>query len=147
LENITLFMIPDNDVNKTRKKICVEVLSLIGSGKPKEALRFFDPECKTHNPYILGGVNELTDAMIKVQEQASEGILKGSKADYKFTINQVLAEGEIVVVYTQIASSNPIEGGLRQVHIFRFRGEKIVEYWDITQNIPENAPNAAGAFS
>src|SRR5665647_123079 len=51
LENITLFMIPENDVNKTRKKISVEVLSLIGSGKPKDALLFFDPECKTHNPY------------------------------------------------------------------------------------------------
>jgi hypothetical protein len=31
--------------------------------------------------------------------------------------------------------------------MFRFIGNKIVEYWDITQNIPENAPNAAGAFS
>jgi hypothetical protein len=77
LENITLFMIPENDVNKIRKKISVEVLRLIGSGKPKEATRFFDPECKTHNPYTLGGMNELTNAMIKGQNQASEGILKG----------------------------------------------------------------------
>ena len=147
LENITLFMIPENDANKTRKKISVEVLSLIGSGKPKDALRFFDPECKTHNPYTPGGMNELTDAMIAVQKQAAEGILKGSKADFKLVIKQVIAEGAIVAVYTQIASSKPSEGGLRQVHIFRFIADKIVEYWDITQNIPENAPNAAGAFS
>lgn len=60
MENITLFMITEKDVNKMRKKISVEVLSLIGSGKPKEALRFFDPECKTHNPYTPGGMNELT---------------------------------------------------------------------------------------
>ena len=39
-ENITLFMIPENDVNKIRKKISMEVLSLIGSGKPKEATAF-----------------------------------------------------------------------------------------------------------
>ena len=57
LESITLFMIPENDLNKMRKKISLEVLSLIGSGKPKEALRLFDPECKTHNPYNLGGMN------------------------------------------------------------------------------------------
>ncbi len=140
-------MITENDVNKMRKKISVEVLSLIGSGKPKEAMRFFDPECKTHNPYTPGGMNDLTDAIIKVQNQASEGILKGSKADFKLAIKQVIAEGDIVVVYTQIARSNPNEGGLRQVHIFRFIGEKIVEYWDITQNILENTPNATGAFS
>jgi hypothetical protein len=53
-------MIPENDVNKMRKKISLEVLSLIGSGKPKEALRLFNPECKTHNPYNPGGMNELT---------------------------------------------------------------------------------------
>jgi hypothetical protein len=60
LDNITLFMIPENDVNKMRKKISVEVLRLIGSGKPKESLRFFDHKCKTHNPYTPGGMNELT---------------------------------------------------------------------------------------
>jgi predicted SnoaL-like aldol condensation-catalyzing enzyme len=140
-------MIPENDVNKARKKISVEVLSLIGAGKPKEALRFFNPERKTHNPYILGGMNELTDAMIAVQKQASEGILKGSKADFKLVIKQVLAEEDVVAVYTQLASSKPSEGGLRQMHLFRFSSDKIVEYWDITQNIPENMPNAAGAFS
>jgi predicted SnoaL-like aldol condensation-catalyzing enzyme len=147
LENITLFMIPENDANKTRKKISVEVLSLIGSGKPKDALLFFDPECKTHNPYTPGGMKELTDAMIAVQKQASEGILKGSIADFKLSIKQVIAEGAMVAVYTQIASSKLSEGGLRQVHIFRFIADKIVEYWDITQNISENAPNAIGVFS
>ena len=91
-------------------------------------------------------MNELTDAMITVQKQASEGILKGSKADFKLVIKQVIAEGDTVAVYTQIASSKPSEGGLRQVHIFRFTADKIVEYSDITQNIPENAPNAARAF-
>jgi len=73
--------------------------------------------------------------------------LKGSKADFKLVIKQVIAEGDTVAVFTQIASSIPSEGGLRQVHIFRFRSDKIVEYWDITQNIPENTPNAVGAFS
>jgi predicted SnoaL-like aldol condensation-catalyzing enzyme len=146
LENITLFMIPESEENKTRKKISVEVISLIGSGKPKDALRFFDPECITHNPYTPGGMNQLTDAMVAVQKQASEGILKGSKANFKLVIKQVIAEGDLVVVSTQIASSKPSEGGLRQAHIFRFSTDKIVEYWDITQNIPENTPNAAGVF-
>lgn len=140
-------MISENDVNKTRKKIAVEILNLIGSGKPKDALRFFSADCKTHNPYTLGGMNELTDAMIAVQKQGAEGIIKGSKADFKLTINQVLSDGDMVAAYTQISGSKPSEGGLRQVHLFRFKADKIVEYWDITQMIGENAPNASGAFT
>ena len=92
-------------------------------------------------------MKELVDAMIAVQQQAAQGIIKGSTADFRFAIRQVLAEGDMVAVYTQVSSSKPSEGGLRQVHLFRFSGDKIVEYWDITQMVPENAPNAAGAFS
>ncbi len=135
------------DDNKSRKDIAVEFLNLVDSGKPKDGLVFFDPDCKTHNPYTGGGINELIDSMIAVQKQGSEGIIKGSKADFKLTIREVLAEGDFVAVHTQLAGSKPNYGGLRQVHLFRFSGEKIVEYWDITQFVPENAPNAEGAFS
>ena len=147
METITPFMIPQSDVNKNRKEIAVEVFNLIGSGKPKDALRFFSSDCKTHNPYTIGGMNELTDAMIAVQKQGATGIMKGSKADFKLVIRQVLADGDVVAVHTQISGSNPSDGGLRQVHIFRFSGDKIVEYWDVTQMIQENEPNATGAFS
>ena len=140
-------MAPENDVNKVHKGIAVEFLNLIGSGRPKDGLRYFAPECKTHNPYLSGSMSRLIDAMIAVQKQGAEGISKGSKADFKLTIKQVLADGDLVAVHTQLSSSKPSEGGLRQVHLFRFSGDKIVEYWDITQQVPENAPNAAGAFS
>jgi hypothetical protein len=43
LESVTLFKIPKNDVNKVHKEIAVEFLSLAGSGKPKDGLRFFCP--------------------------------------------------------------------------------------------------------
>jgi predicted SnoaL-like aldol condensation-catalyzing enzyme len=147
MESITLFMIPDNDANKTHKKIAVEFLSLISAKKAEEGLRFFAPDCKTHNPYIVGGMNELINAMITVQKQGSEGIIKGSKVDFKLAIKQVLADDNLVAVHTTLASSKLSEGGLRQVHLFRFKGDKIVEYWDITQDIHENMPNAVEAFS
>ena len=72
-------MIPENDANLTRKKIAVEFLSLVGSRRPKEGLCFFASDCKTHNPYVVGGMNELVDAMIAVQKQGSEGIIEGQK--------------------------------------------------------------------
>jgi predicted SnoaL-like aldol condensation-catalyzing enzyme len=143
----SVFDVAKNDPNKVHKDIAVEFLSLVGSGKPEDGLMFFDLDCKTHNPYTAGGIRELIDAMIAVQKQFAEGIIKGSKADFKLVIKQVMADRDMVVVYTQVIGSKPSDGGLRQVHIFRFIENKIVEYWDITQNIPENAPNATGAFS
>ena len=145
--SLTGFEESKDDDDKARKDIAVEFLRLVGSGRPKDGLRFFAPDCKTHNPYTVGGMDALTDAMIAVQKQGAQGILKGSKADFKLVIRQVLAEGDLVAVHTQISSSKPSEGGLRQVHLFRFSGDKIVEYWDISQQVPENAPNAAGALS
>lgn len=144
---LTGFEVSPEDENRERKEIAVEFLRLVGLQRQKDGLRFFAPDCKTHNPYTAGGMDALTDAMVAVQKQGSSGILKGSQADFKLVIRQVLADGDLVAVHTQIEGSKPSEGGLRQVHLFRFKGDRIVEYWDITQMVPENAPNAAGAFS
>jgi len=126
-----------------RKDMAVAFLRSIGSGKPKEGLRFFAADCKTHNPYVAGGMEALTDAMLAVQKDGSQG---ASESDFELTIRHVLADGDFVAVHTQLSSSKPAEGGLRQVHLFRFSGDKVVEYWDITQQVPENSPNAAEAF-
>jgi predicted SnoaL-like aldol condensation-catalyzing enzyme len=147
MESLTFFKIPENDPNKVRKEVAIEFLNLISMGRPKDGLKFFSADCKTHNPYVVGGMNELINAMIAVQKQGSQGIIKGSTADFKLNVRQVLADRNTVAVHTTVASSNPSQGGLRQVHLFRFSGEKIVEYWDITQDIHENMPNAAEAFS
>jgi predicted SnoaL-like aldol condensation-catalyzing enzyme len=142
-----LFKVPENDAHRLRKEAAVKFLSLIAAGRPKDGLVFFNSDCITHNPYTAGDMDALTDAMIAVQKQGSGGMVKGSTADFKLSIRRVLAEGDIVAVHTTLSSSNPSAGGLRQIHLFRFKGDKIVEYWDITQFIPEDAPNAAGAFS
>jgi len=60
----------------------------------------------------------------------------------------VLVDGDMAAAYTVLlnSKSNPGQGGLRQVHLFRFEGDKIAEYWDITQQIMPSMPNAGGAF-
>jgi predicted SnoaL-like aldol condensation-catalyzing enzyme len=32
------------------------------------------------------------------------------------------------------------------VHILRFEGERIVELWDVSQEIPADSPNTLGMF-
>lgn len=125
------------------KKIAMEYFKLISSGKYKEGLRFFAPDCITHNPFISGSIEGLVDAMIAASEDIGVQNMEPG-----FGVKHVLADGDFVAVHTELlnSKSKPGEGGLRQVHLFRFKGDKIVEYWDITQQVSPDMPNAAGAF-
>ena len=62
-------------IETERKNIIMEVLNLFGFSKFKEVLPFFASDCKTHNPYISGGMDSLTDAMIVASKDMME-ILK-----------------------------------------------------------------------
>jgi len=126
-----------------RKNIVGEYFKLVGSGKFKEGLRFFAPDCKTHNPFLNVSIEGLMDAMV-----AGSKDLSMQSSNIEFKVQQILADGDLVAAYTTMLNnkSKPSEGGLRQIHLFRFKGEKIVEYWDVTQQVLPNMPNAAGAF-
>lgn len=126
-----------------RKNIVIEYFKLVGSGRFKEGLRFFAPNCKTHNPFISGSIEALTDAMVAASKDLSK-----QNTEPAFAVKHVLADEDFVVAHTEFlnSKSKPSEGGLRQAHLFRFEGDKIVEYWDITQQVLANMPNASGAF-
>ena len=125
-----------------RKKTVREFFRLVMLGRQRESLGFFAPSCRQHNPYVHGGMEELFASMSGAQREMKY-------PDPSFAIKRVLAEGDMVAVHTELlgSRSNPGAGGLRQVHIFRFeRGEKIVEYWDITQAVVPDMPHPANAF-
>lgn len=125
------------------KNIVSEYFGLVKEGKFKEGLRFFAPDCMTHNPYVRGSMNTLTDAMISANKNMGAQL-----AQPEFIVKHILVHGDLVAAHTQLLNSrsDPGEGGLRQVHVFRFQGEQIIEYWDITQQILPSMPNAGGAF-
>jgi predicted SnoaL-like aldol condensation-catalyzing enzyme len=131
------------DIEAQRKSIAIEYFDMIRSGRFKDGLRFFAPDCVTHNPYFAGDMSALTDAMIAANKQGVE-----QYPNAEFIVRHVLADGDMVAVHTDLRSdrSEPKQGGLRQVHLFRFDGDKIVEYWDITQQLMPDMPNADGAF-
>lgn len=125
------------------KNIALSFFKLVTEGKFKEGLQYFTPNCITHNPYISGTMSNLIDAMIAANDK---GMAEFPKA--AFSVRQVLSDGEYVAVHTQLLNNgaDPAEGGLRQVHLFRFENGKIAEYWDFTQQVLPTMPNAAGAF-
>ena len=66
----------------------------------------------------------------------------------EFVVKHIISDGDIVAVHTRPISdsSNLSKGGLRQIHLFRFDSDKIVEYWDITKQITPKMLKAGGAF-
>ena len=128
---------------QTRKKVVRDFFKLVVQGRQKEGLRFFAADCRQHNPYVRGGMEALFDAMAAVQREAPK------HPDPSFAVKSVIADGDMVAAHTEMLSSRskPGEGGLRQVHLFRFgKDDKIVEYWDVTQMVQPDMPNAANAF-
>jgi len=126
-----------------RKKVVRDFFKLVVQGRQKEGLRFFTDDCEQHNPYVQGGMDALFEAMASVQQEAPR------YPDPDFAVKRILADGDMVAVHTELLSSKskPAEGGLRQVHLFRFnKDNKIVEYWDVTQMVQPDMPNAANAF-
>lgn len=60
-------------------------------------------------------------------------------------IKKVITENEYVVLHVHVILE-PDTRGLAIVDIFRLEDGKIVEHWDVIQDIPENAANANGMF-
>jgi predicted SnoaL-like aldol condensation-catalyzing enzyme len=136
------FMVRVADSEK-RKKVVGDFFDLVGQGRQKEGIRFFAPDCRQHNPYVNGGMETLFESMAAAQQEAPK------YPDPFFAVRSILADGDFVAAHTELLGSkfNPGAGGLRQVHLFRFgKDDKIVEYWDITQMVQPDMPNAANAF-
>jgi predicted SnoaL-like aldol condensation-catalyzing enzyme len=134
---------PGSKDSQRRKKIIHDFFKLVLQGRQKEGLRFFAANCKQHNPYVHGGMDALFESMAAAQQEAPR------YPDPHFAVRKVLSDGDMVAAHTELLSSksNSGAGGLRQVHLFRFgKGDKIVEYWDITQQVGPDMPNAANAF-
>jgi predicted SnoaL-like aldol condensation-catalyzing enzyme len=128
---------------RERKKVVGDFFELILQGRQREGLRFFAPDCRQHNPYVKGGMDALFESMAAAQKEAPR------YPDPYFAVKSVVADGDLVAAHTELLASRSKlgAGGLRQVHLFRFgKGNRIVEYWDVTQMVQPDMPNPANAF-
>ena len=57
----------------------------------------------------------------------------------------MLGDGDLVAVHGHLVM-NKGEAGMVTVHTFRFENSKIIELWDVAQEIPADPINADGAF-
>jgi predicted SnoaL-like aldol condensation-catalyzing enzyme len=74
--------------------------------------------------------------------------LRGEYPNLKLEIKRVLAEGDMVVTHSHLnlEPGNPRNRGQALADFFRLENGKVVEHWDVIQNIPAKAANDNGMF-
>lgn len=119
------------------KDIAVAFVKLVASGRVREAYdRYVGTGFKHHNPFFRGDAESLMKAMEEGAKNNPDKALK---------VHAAIEEGDRVAVFSHVRQ-RPQDVGGAVVHIFRFEGGRIVELWDIWQELPEDSINEHGMF-
>jgi predicted SnoaL-like aldol condensation-catalyzing enzyme len=100
------------------------------------AVTFLGPEYRQHNPTAGDGAAGLKSFI---------EFLKAKFPTQHGDIKQIIAEGDLVALHVHSTRGDGT-AGRAIVDIFRVANGKVVEHWDVIQDIPEKSANANGMF-
>ncbi|HXW28508.1 MAG TPA: nuclear transport factor 2 family protein [Xanthobacteraceae bacterium] len=100
------------------------------------AAAYFGPHYIQHNPSARDGIEGFKAFIQSLREK-----FPNSHSEIK----HAYADGDYVILHVH-AVREPGTRGLAIVDIFRLVNGKIVEHWDVRQDVPETAANSNGMF-
>lgn len=119
----------------TKVETAKSFLQLAGTGRVDEAFdRFVSNDFIHHNQYFEGNRDALRKAMIEAHQ---------SDPNESIEIKYCYEENHTVITHSLVKKQKM---DIAVVHIFRFRGDEIVELWDLGQPIEKDSPNENGLF-
>ena len=122
----------------TNKESATSFLKMAGSGNVRAAYdEFVAPDFIHHNQYFKGDRQSLLLAM----EEASK-----THPNKDIDIKHIYQDGNIVITHSLVMRQDPQASRIAVVHIFKFRDGRIVELWDLGQEIAKDSPNENGLF-
>ena len=106
--------------------------------KPEEAVaKYVGPHYRQHNP----GAPDGSAAFVAFVH----GFAKAYPALH-FDFKREIAEGDLVMIHSHLVRQLG-DPGMAVMDIFRLEGGKIVEHWDVLQDVPVKPANANTMFS
>lgn len=121
-----------------KKEIAGSFLKLAASGNVVEAYsRYVDHDFFHHNQYFKGDRQSLQTAMIEAHAMSPNNTIE---------IKQIFQDGDTVITHSQVLRKAAELQPIAVAHIFRFKENKIVELWDLSQELMKDSPNLSGAF-
>ena len=122
---------------ETNKKTVVDFYEAGLNKKDFEAAsKFFGPKYIQHNPGAPDGIEGFKTFV---------DFLRNKFPNSHSEIKKVFADGDFVILHVH-AVREPGTLGRAIVDIFRLENGKIVEHWDVAQDIPEKMPHTNGMF-
>lgn len=100
------------------------------------ASKYLGSRYTQHNPVAADGPEGL---------KAFIGFLRSKFPNSRSEIKRVFADGDYVIVHVH-AIREPGTRGRAIIDIFKLENGKVVEHWDVAQDIPEKAANSNGMF-
>jgi predicted SnoaL-like aldol condensation-catalyzing enzyme len=97
---------------------------------------YLDPSFKHHNPVRSGGIEGFKAFLSSLREK---------HPDAHFEIKRLLADGDYVAVHVH-AVLDPGAKGTAVVDIYKIGNGRILEHWDVRQDIPDNVADLSGLF-
>ncbi|HFJ9318613.1 ester cyclase [Bacillus tropicus] len=93
--------------------------------------KYVSEDYKQHNPFVADGRKAFMDFF-------KEDFVKNPNSSAE--VKRVVAEGDTVALHVH-SRTNSQDKGVAIVDIFRIKDGKIVEHWDVIQEIPSEAAN------
>ena len=119
------------------KDAATDFLTLCAAGRAYEAFpKYASPAFRHHNPWF---VDDATTLMTAMDDNAAQHPAK------TFEILRTLEDGDLVATHSRVRM-NADQPEIAVVHLLRFEGDRIAEFWDIAQQVPEGSPNRSGLF-
>jgi len=109
---------------QSRKDAAIEFLTLVASGDLHEAYQqYIGQGFRHHNPSFRGDAASLMEAM---EQNAAKN------PNRVFEVQRALQDGDYVAVLSHVRQKPGDRGGT-VLHVFRFEGDRIAEFWDTGQ--------------
>jgi predicted SnoaL-like aldol condensation-catalyzing enzyme len=122
---------------EANKKIVQEFYDLLINKKDfGSASKYIGRRYTQHNPLVADGPEGL---------KAFVDFLRSNYPEARSEIKQVFAEGDYVLLHVH-SLRIPNTRGRAIIERFKLENGKIVEHWDVIQEIPEESANPNGMF-
>jgi predicted SnoaL-like aldol condensation-catalyzing enzyme len=122
---------------ETNKRVVVDYYQTAFGGDPEKAVAdHFGARYIQHNPDAADG------------PEAFIGYVKWLRSEHprlSLEIKRVIAEGDTVATHSHLILE-PGQPGRALADFFRLENGKVVEHWDVIQEVPETAANPNGMF-
>lgn len=119
------------------KQVVLDYYSTAFAGNPDKAIAdHFGDRYIQHNPQFADGPEAFKTAVTW---------LRGEYPNMTLDFKRVIAEGDMVVTHAHLVLE-PGTPGRALADFFRLENGKVVEHWDVIQEVPDTSANPNGMF-